>query len=117
MSSSTGITSRTVYGSRLMPVVVDEISKQQPDLVFGTVPLTTNISDGFRDVTFSDIASATNFLATWIDKTLGRSSSFETIAYMGLGDLRYVVVFLAAVKCGYKVRPISSACAWHVHNA
>ncbi|PVH91878.1 NRPS-like enzyme [Periconia macrospinosa] len=93
----------TRYGSRLMPVVVDEIAKQQPDLVYASVPLTTNVSEGFKDITFFDIASATNHVAAWIDHRLGRSPNFDTIAYMGLGDMRYVVVFLAAVKCGYKV--------------
>ena len=92
------------YGSRLMPVVVDGIAKEQPDLVYASVPIATNISEGFKNITFSDIASATNHVAAWIDRKLKRSSSFDTIAYMGLGDLRYVVVFLAAVKCGYKVR-------------
>ncbi|KAF2012923.1 acetyl-CoA synthetase-like protein [Aaosphaeria arxii CBS 175.79] len=92
-----------LYGSRLMPVVVDETAERQPDLPYASVPLTTNISDGFKDVTFSDIASATNKVARWIENTIGRSSNFDTIAYMGVGDLRYVVVFLAAVKCGYKV--------------
>lgn len=98
----------TRYGSRLMPVVVDEIAQRQPDLVYASVPLTANISEGFRCITFFDIASATNHVAAWIDRTLGRSSNFDTIAYMGLGDLRYVVVFLAAVKCGYKVRSLAS---------
>lgn len=93
----------THYGSRLMPVVLDETAKKQPDLAYASVPLTTDISDGFKSVTFSDIASATNYVAAWIDRTLGRSPNFGTIAYMGIGDLRYVVVFLAAVKCGYKV--------------
>ncbi|KAF2113570.1 hypothetical protein BDV96DRAFT_601064 [Lophiotrema nucula] len=93
----------TSYGSRLMPVVVDQIARQQPDLKYASVPLTANISDGFKDVTFSDIASAVNHVALWIDRTLGRSTGFSTIAYMGHGDLRYVIVFLAAVKCGYKV--------------
>ncbi|KAF1949507.1 putative NRPS-like enzyme [Byssothecium circinans] len=91
------------YGSRLMPVVVDELAKKQPDLVYASVPLTNNIGDGFKGFTFADIASATNHVAAWIDGTFGRSPNFGTIAYMGLGDLRYVVVFLAAVKCGYKV--------------
>jgi len=95
------------YGSRLMPVIMDEIAKEQPGLVYASVSIATDISEGFKNVTFSDIASATNHIAAWIDRTLKRSSSFDTIAYMGLGDLRYVVVFLAAVKCGYKVRFLS----------
>lgn len=92
------------FGSRLLPVVVDETAKAQPDLPYAYVPTGNNVSDGFKAVTFSDIATAANHMATWIHQTLGPSDSFETISYMGLGDLRYVVVFLAAVKCGYKVR-------------
>jgi acyl-CoA synthetase (AMP-forming)/AMP-acid ligase II len=92
-----------IFGKRLMPTVVDEIAKQTPGLTYASVPLTTNISNGFKDITFSDIASAANHIAAWTERTLGRSSSFDTIAYMGLNDLRYVAVFLGAVKCGYKV--------------
>lgn len=91
------------YGSRLMPTVVDETAKGHPDLPYAYVPISSNVGDGFKPVTFSDIATATNYLAAWMEQNLGTSTSFETIAYMGPGDLRYVAVFLAAVKCGYKV--------------
>lgn len=91
------------FGSRLLPVIVDETANSQPDLPYAYVPTSNNVSDGFQAVTFSDIATAANHMATWIHHNLGPSDSFETISYMGLGDLRYVVVFLAAVKCGYKV--------------
>ncbi|KAJ4403409.1 putative NRPS-like protein biosynthetic cluster [Gnomoniopsis sp. IMI 355080] len=91
------------FGSRLLPVVVDETAKSQPNLPYAYVPTSNNVGDGFKAVTFSDIATAANHMAAWIHQNLGPSSSFETIAYMGLGDLRYVAVFLAAVKCGYKV--------------
>jgi hypothetical protein len=91
------------YGSRLLPAVVDEIAQIQPDLTYAFAPLTTNVADGFEAITFFDIATATNYLAAWIDRNIGRTTCFDTIAYMGPGDLRYVVVFLAAVKCDYKV--------------
>ncbi|KAK7713546.1 putative NRPS-like protein biosynthetic cluster [Diaporthe eres] len=91
------------YGSRLLPTVVDETAENHPDLPYAYVPVSTNVSDGFKAVSFSDVATAANFLAAWIQQNLGTSTSFETIAYMGPGDLRYVVAFLAAVKCGYKV--------------
>lgn len=91
------------YGSRLLPVVVDETAKRQPDLPYAYVPISSNVGDGFKAITFHEIAAATDHMAAWIHQNLGRSTSFDTIAYMGLGDLRYVVVFLAAVKCGYKV--------------
>lgn len=94
---------RPRYGSRLMPIVVDEIAKAHPDLTYAFSPVTADVNDGFEPVTFSEIANAVNGLATWIETTIGRSSHFETIAYIGLNDLRYVAVFLAGVKCGYKV--------------
>ncbi|ROV98462.1 hypothetical protein VPNG_08540 [Cytospora leucostoma] len=93
----------TPYGSRLLPTVVDETAASQPELTYAYVPISNNLGDGFKAITFSDVATATNYMAAWIHQTLGRSTSFQTIAYMGPGDLRYVPVFLAAVKCGYKV--------------
>ncbi|MCJ1251187.1 hypothetical protein MMC30_008418 [Trapelia coarctata] len=50
-----------------------------------------------------DISRAVDYVAWWLDKHIGRSSDFETLSYMGVPDLRYAVVFLAAVKCGYKL--------------
>lgn len=91
------------YGSRLLPTVVDETARSQPELPYSYVPVSSNVGDGFKTVTFSEIATATNHMAFWIEQNLGLSTYFETLAYMGTGDLRYVVVFLAAVKCGYKV--------------
>lgn len=102
------------YGSRFMPAVVDEIAESQPNLTYAYLPRTANLADGFNSVSFSDIAAATNILAAWIRDSIGPSSSFDTIAYIGLGDPRYTVVFLAAVKCGYKVAtlglPVHSFC-------
>jgi acyl-coenzyme A synthetase/AMP-(fatty) acid ligase len=91
------------YGSRLMPVVVDEVARDQPYLTYALTPLTANVEDGFKPVTFSEMANGINRVAAWILNKIGHSSRFETIAYMGPTDLRYAVVFLAAVKCGYKV--------------
>lgn len=88
----------TSYGSRLLPTVVDETATSQPGLTYAYVPISNSIGDGFKAITFSDIATATNHMAAWIHQNLGPSTSLQTIAYMGPGDLRYVVVFLAAVK-------------------
>ncbi|KAG8166123.1 hypothetical protein KVR01_004675 [Diaporthe batatas] len=85
------------YGSRLLPNVVDETAKSQPELPYSYVPVSSNVGDGFRTVTFYEIATAANHVAFWIEQNLGLSTCFETLAYMGIGDLRYVVVFLAAV--------------------
>lgn len=91
------------YGSRLLPQVVDELSRSDPTRVYATLPRSSDLSRGFRDVTMLEIAMAVNKLAWWIEMNLGRSTVFETIAYIGPSDLRHAIVFLAAVKCGYKV--------------
>ena len=91
------------YGSRLLPQVVDELAISHPDRIYATIPLSTDVSQGFRDVTMLEIAQSVNYTASWLERSFGRSKSFDTLAYIGASDLRYATVFLAAVKCGYKV--------------
>ena len=92
------------YGERFMPQVVDDLARSEPERVYALIPKSPDLSSGFRRVSFADISRATDYCARWIEKTIGLSKTFETLAYIGLPDLRYAVVFLAAVKCGYKVR-------------
>ena len=91
------------FGSRLLPRVVDELASSSPDRVYASVPISSDLAQGFQDVTMRHMSQAVDYFAWWLDQTIGRSTDFETLSYMGLPDLRYAVVFLAAVKCGYKV--------------
>ena len=50
-----------------------------------------------------EFTQAVNKFASWLKGKIGRSTAYETLAYMGPSDVRYAVIFLAAVKCGYKV--------------
>ncbi|KAK4921314.1 hypothetical protein LTR66_016681, partial [Elasticomyces elasticus] len=95
------------WGSRLLPMVADQLAAEDPYKIYASVAKTTNIADGFRDVTILELTNAVNFMAWWLEEYFGRSDSFETIAYIGVSDIRYNVIFLAAVKCGYKVS------TWH----
>ena len=92
-----------LYGSRLLPQVVDELARSDPDRVYATLPLSSDLTQGFRDVTMLQVSQAVNKCAFWLEETIGRSTEFETLSFMGLPDLRYAIIFLAAVKCGYKV--------------
>ena len=91
------------YGSRLLPQVVDELARSDPQRIYATLPLSSDLSKGFQDVTMQQVSQAVNKCAYWLEDTIGRSTVFETLSYLGLPDLRYAIVFLAAVKCGYKV--------------
>jgi len=89
-------------GERLLPQVADAHAKFDPERIWASTAH-SDISRGFRDVTFKELAHAVNYVAWWIDGKIGRSNDFETIAYMGVSDIRYGFMFLAAIKCGYKV--------------
>ena len=91
------------YGARLLPQVVDELAQSNPNRVYMSVPKTAVVAQGFRDVTMREMAQAANHMAWWMEEHFGRGKEFETVAYMGVPDVRYPVLFLAAVKCGYKV--------------
>lgn len=93
------------HGRRLVPALIDEIAKKMPDRFMFCIPKTQDPKDKFHDVTFADFARATNRAAAWIETTLGRSAEgeFETLAYIGLFDIRYFVIVVAASKLGYKV--------------
>ena len=97
------VPSQPEYGKRLLPQVVDEIARSGPDRIYASFPLSVDLSKGFHDVTFRNMAQAANHLAWWLEAHFGRSTNSETVAYMGVPDLRTAVFFLAAVKCGYKV--------------
>lgn len=91
------------FGYRLLPQVVDELARSCPERIYATISLSSDPLQGFQDVTILELAQAVNQFAWWLDENLGKSTTFETLAYVGPSDLRYVVVFLAAVKCGYRV--------------
>ena len=91
------------FGNRMLPQVVDELAKLNPERIYASIPVTSEVTHGFRDISIMDLSQAVNGFAWWLDARMSRRTKFETLAYMGLPDLRYAIVFLAAVKCGYKV--------------
>ena len=92
-----------IYGSRLLPQILDEYATSHPDRVYATTTLTPSISESYQEVKFCEVARATNFFVHWLKGHVDYGKNFETLAYMGLPDLRNPIVFLAAVKCDYKV--------------
>ena len=89
------------YGERLLPQIVDEYARTQPDRIYASLPRTAAVSDGYYDVTMLQFANAINGMAWWIESRLGKSTAFETMTYMGASDARYAIIFLAGIKTGY----------------
>lgn len=90
-------------GKRLMPHVIDDTATNDPTRKMCIIPKGSSVSDGFADFTFKELAHAVNYTAWWIEKVLGRSSTLETLMYIGANDIRYMIVVMACSKTGYKV--------------
>ena len=106
--------SEPAYGKRLIAQTVDDLATSEPDRVWATVPKGEEISDGFRDVTFRELANVVDSVAWWLESKIGRSDQFEVLAYLGLSDVRYAILFFAAVKCGYVVSINSYSMLWPI---
>lgn len=91
------------YGQRLLPQVVDEAAVTSPNRVIGMIAKTPNISEGFNELTTSQLANAVNYMSWWFEEKIGKSKNFEAVAYLGVTDFRYSVFGLAAIKTGYAV--------------
>ena len=102
------------YGHRLIPQLIDEGAKSNPDASFWSIPRSSNLADGFRDINYAQAAGAINRVAWWIDENVGKSTTFESLAYMGPPDLRYAILTVAAQKTGHTVSQRSAKpCAPH----
>lgn len=92
-----------VYGSRQLHQTLDYVAATTPDRVYATIPQSSNLDDGFVDISFDDMKQCSDAAAHWIEDNFGRSSTFESLCCIGIPDLRTVAMFFGAVKCGYKV--------------
>lgn len=105
------------FGRTLMPDIIDNIARSDPNRLFAQVAKGAGIDDGYRAVTVSRLATAINKAAWWMEEELGKSQPgvFPTVAYIGPQDLRYLVLILGAVKAGYKIFVPSPRNSTHAH--
>lgn len=95
------------FGTRLLPTLIDGLAVTDPDRVSFSYPKTTNISDGFQDVTIAQFAQAIDRCAWYLDAQLGRGDDFPTLLYLGPQDIMYGVATIAAIKTGYQLLLVS----------
>ncbi|KUI54166.1 Carboxylic acid reductase [Cytospora mali] len=97
------------YGKRLLPHIVDEVASKDPNRECIQIPWSSEPSDGWRTITWKDVANGINRCAHRIVELFGtpQEGSFPTIAYIGPNDARYVLMMIAASKAGYKALFIS----------
>lgn len=73
----------TELGKRLIPHLVDELSVTEPNRIVYSVAISADISQGFHEISARSFANGVNKTAWWLDGLVGRSHSFQTIAYIG----------------------------------
>ena len=89
----------------LVPNIVDQRAKHEPDMLYAEYPVSTlSYEDGYRRISYRDFANTVNGVAWWLQDVLGRPErDFEALAYIGPNDLRYPAFILGAAKAGYMV--------------
>lgn len=95
---------------QLLPLILDRRAASDPNRVWAKFPVSpASYEQGFRAATYGQMRNAVNRMAWMLEETIGTSTQFDTLAYLGPGDLRYHIVLLAAIKTGYKVMPVHSS--------
>ncbi|KAI1361240.1 acetyl-CoA synthetase-like protein [Xylaria arbuscula] len=90
--------------SHLLPVEIDELARNDPQRPWASIPIDDNdLSQGYEDISYEALANAVNKLSWIIDSAIGPSKTVEAIAYLGMTDLRYHMIEVAACKTGHQV--------------
>lgn len=90
-------------GKRLLPAIIDQLAHENPDRSWGSIPRNDyDLSQGYADISYAAFANAINKLAWMVEKYVGRSDHFETIAYLGASDVRYHMVSSVGARERYR---------------
>lgn len=90
-------------GQRLLPQLIDQIAKDDPDRPLVSISREADVADGYIDVSFKTLAIAIDRFAWWIDQNVGRSQELDPIFFIGPTDIRYLIILFAAAKTGHVV--------------
>jgi hypothetical protein len=71
------------YGAILIPQYVDDLAKQEPNRILYLIPRGAVVTDGFLTITTAIFANAVNRASWFLEKELGKSSTVETLGYIG----------------------------------
>ena len=93
----------TNCGKRLLPAVLDEIALSDPTRTFISVPKSSDLSQGFRDIDYKTFAKAVDKYAGWLRTNFDENVGQKTILYFGPLDIRYLLVILGTPKAGHIV--------------
>ena len=80
---SKGSPDSTVRGKRLLPTYIDRLGQDSPEKSWALIPRSRDLKEGFGEYRYRHLVAAIDSVAWWIESLIGRSTTFETVAYMG----------------------------------
>ncbi|KAB2569665.1 Non-canonical non-ribosomal peptide synthetase FUB8 [Lasiodiplodia theobromae] len=96
------------FANTPLPRRIDEIAASSPSREWMITPRSSDIHADWRTITFGEFAKAINGACKWIERTVGPvPDQRETVAYMGLNDVRYAVIIVALMKTNRRAMLLS----------
>lgn len=104
---------------RLLSNMVDEVAERNPDQTFCLHPAGPGTAQTWKKFSFRELAIAVNQLSWYIDEHTKESSNQESLAYIGVNDVRYAVFLIACAKvdkvvCIFLSRALMWRCDYEV---
>jgi hypothetical protein len=91
---------------------LDTIIADEPERLYCVHPLSSNISDGWRDIKFIDLGDAIQQMVLWIENNVVSSNEPSTLAYIGANDIRYAALVFACMRLRHTVGLSSPSNPW-----
>lgn len=91
------------FGRRLLTTLIDDRARRGHTRPYASIPISSDPSHGYRDISYQKYARAIDRCAWWIKAKMPPSTIFEPLMYLGVFDLRYQILAMAAVKTGHVV--------------
>ena len=108
------------YELQYATALIDARASETPDRVYAVQPISPyDLSDGYREVSYKQLARAVNRAAWWLDEIMAPSAEkgglelgankVPTFTYLGPNDIRWAFLSFAAFKTKRQVRiPVGS---------
>lgn len=74
-----------------------------PDQSWMSIPQSSDLSAGWKHITYQQFAFAIDGFARFAEETLGARNQGAVVAFMGLNDERHTVAVIGLMKAGYTV--------------
>ncbi|KAJ5506168.1 Male sterility NAD-binding [Penicillium expansum] len=78
--------------------IFDTTAQKKPDQLYCVHPVSSDIFQGWKTITFADLGGAINRMALWIQENVASSDAPQTLAYMGANDVRYCAFMFACMR-------------------